>query len=72
MLLSGLFKSALFSGRSNQSLAQFLFGVAINLARFDIHKLGQMLDGARQQLSGVVVEYLPYAEVISRYDRFDT
>ncbi|MFT8890809.1 MAG: DNA adenine methylase [Acetobacter papayae] len=56
-----------FGGKVNGA-----FGVAINPARFDIHKLGQILDDAHQRLSRVVVECLPYGEVITRYDRPDT
>ncbi|MFT9251597.1 MAG: DNA adenine methylase [Acetobacter okinawensis] len=56
-----------FGGKVNGA-----FGVAINPARFDVHKLGQILDEAHQRLSRVVVECLPYADVINRYDRPDT
>ena len=48
------------------------FGVAIGTARFDIHKLAQLLDDAHNRLSRVVIESLPYGDVITRYDREDT
>lgn len=56
-----------FGGKVNGA-----FGVTISPARFDVHKLGQILDDAHQRLSRVVVECLPYAEIITRYDRPDT
>jgi DNA adenine methylase len=46
------------------------FGVSVETpGRFDVTKLGPMLDDVHQRLSGVVIERLPYAELISRYDR---
>lgn len=48
------------------------FGVSIAPARFDINRLGQILDDAHGRLSRVVIECLPYADVIKRYDRPDT
>lgn len=46
------------------------FGVApVNQARFDITKLGPMLEAVHERLSSVVIERLPWAEFIRRYDR---
>jgi len=46
------------------------FGVApSNPARFDINKLGPMLEAVHERLSSVVIERLPWAEFIRRYDR---
>ncbi|WJS98186.1 DNA adenine methylase [Novosphingobium humi] len=38
-------------------------------ARFDVSKLGPMVEAAHERLSGVVIERLPWADFISRYDR---
>jgi DNA adenine methylase len=38
-------------------------------ARFDITKLVPILEAAHERLSGVVIERLPYAEFVGRYDR---
>ena len=47
-----------------------VFGVSTeNPARFDLTKLEPMLAEAHERLSGVVIECLPYSEVIQRYDR---
>lgn len=40
--------------------------------RFDITKLGPMLDALHSRLAGVVIECLPYADFIRRYDRPET
>ena len=49
------------------------FGVSpANPARFDVTKLGPMLEDLHTRLAGVVIECLPYAEFISRYDRPET
>lgn len=49
------------------------FGVSPGVpARFDITKLGAVLEEVHERLSGVVIERLPYAELIARYDRPDT
>ncbi|MDO8606157.1 MAG: DNA adenine methylase [Phaeospirillum sp.] len=49
------------------------FGVSpANPARFDITKLGPMLEDLHTRLSGVVIECLPYGEFITRYDRPET
>lgn len=46
------------------------FGVATERpARFDITKLGPMLEDLHSRLSGVLIERLSYAEFITRYDR---
>jgi DNA adenine methylase len=37
-------------------------------ARFDVNKLGPMLDELHTRLTGVVIERLPYADLIRRYD----
>ncbi|AWK90312.1 DNA adenine methylase [Azospirillum thermophilum] len=41
-------------------------------ARFDVTKLGAVLEAVHERLAGVVIERLPYAEFIRRYDRPDT
>jgi len=41
-------------------------------ARFDITRLAPMLDDLHDRLSGVVIECLPFAGVIQRYDRPST
>jgi DNA adenine methylase len=41
-------------------------------ARFDVAKLQPLLEAAHERLSGVVIECLPYAAFISRYDTPDT
>ncbi len=49
------------------------FGVSPNNSgRFDITKLGPMLEDLHTRLAGVVIECLPYGEFITRYDRPDT
>ena len=49
------------------------FGVSVGLpARFDITRLASLLEDVHERLAGVVVERLPYAELIARYDRADT
>lgn len=46
------------------------FGVTPNgPARFDMTKLAPMLEALHERLAGVVVERLPWAEFIDRYDR---
>ncbi len=46
------------------------FGVSVERpGRFDITTLVPMLDALHERLSGVVIERLPYAEFIERYDR---
>jgi DNA adenine methylase len=40
--------------------------------RFDVTKLGPILDAVHERLAGVVVECLPYEEVLRRYDRAGT
>lgn len=46
------------------------FGVAVAAsARFDVGRLGPLLDEVHQRLSGVVIECLPYEQLITRYDR---
>ena len=45
------------------------FGVSRGLpGRFDTAKLGPMLADIHERLSGVVVEQLPYADLVRRYD----
>ncbi|OSQ45527.1 DNA adenine methylase [Thalassospira sp. MCCC 1A01428] len=49
------------------------FGVSVERpGRFDITKLGPMLDDLHSRLSGVVIECLPYGDFITRYDRAET
>jgi DNA adenine methylase len=49
------------------------FGVSPgNPGRFDITKLGPMLDALHSRLAGVVIECLPFADFIRRYDRPET
>ncbi len=49
------------------------FGVSpATPARFDITKLGPMLEDLHSRLAGVVIECLPYDEFIRRYDRAAT
>jgi DNA adenine methylase len=49
------------------------FGLAVRMpARFDIVRLGEILSDVHERLSSVVIECLPYADLISRYDRPDT
>ncbi len=38
-------------------------------ARFDVLKLTSILEDVHERLSGVVIERLPYADLIKRYDR---
>lgn len=46
------------------------FGVsAASPARFDVTKLHPMLEALHERLASVVIECLPWAEVIRRYDR---
>ena len=46
------------------------FGVSVGLpGRFDTTKLFAVLEAAHERLAGVVIERLPYAEFITRYDR---
>ncbi len=46
------------------------FGVSPGVsARFDVTKLGPMLEELHERLAGVVVECLPWAEFIRRYDK---
>jgi DNA adenine methylase len=49
------------------------FGVKHDLpGRFDVTKLGPMLEEIHDRLSGVVIERLPYRDVIARYDAPET
>lgn len=49
------------------------FGVSPGTAgRFDITKLGPMLDDLHSRMAGVVIECLPYGEFIDRWDRIGT
>lgn len=46
------------------------FGVALDRpARFDITRLGPVLEAVHERLAGVVIECLPWDEFIGRYDR---
>ena len=49
------------------------FGVSPDRGgRFDVTKLGPMLEDLHTRLSGVVIECLPFQDFIRRYDRPDT
>jgi DNA adenine methylase len=49
------------------------FGVAVERpARFNLTTLEPMLEDVHARLAGVVIECLPYAEFITRYDRPET
>jgi DNA adenine methylase len=49
------------------------FGVSPGTpARFDVTKLGATLEEIHERLAGVVIERLPYAQLIARYDRPET
>ncbi|GAC88556.1 DNA adenine methylase [Gluconobacter thailandicus F149-1 = NBRC 100600] len=49
------------------------FGVAVGRpARFDVATLGPILEDVHARLSSVVIECLPWADVITRYDRPET
>lgn len=45
------------------------FGVSYGPARFDVTKLGPLLEAAHERLSGVVIECLPWEAFVDRYDR---
>lgn len=46
------------------------FGVSVaSPARFDVTKLGAILEDVHERLAGVTIERLPYADLITRYDR---
>ena len=45
------------------------FGVSPGVAgRFDVNRLRELLDVLHERLSGVIIERLPYADLITRYD----
>ena len=45
------------------------FGIETNgPARFDVTKLGPLLDEIHERLAGVVIECLPWADFVERYD----
>lgn len=49
------------------------FGVSPGApARFDVTKLGPMLEAVHDRLAGVVIECLPWPELLRRYDRPET
>ncbi|MBO9421692.1 DNA adenine methylase [Labrenzia sp. R4_2] len=48
------------------------FGVSLRGARFDLTKVVPLLEDVHERLSGVIIECLPYADCIARYDRPDT
>jgi len=49
------------------------FGVnPAGAARFDVTKLGPMLEAIHERLAGVVIERLPWSAFIARYDRAGT
>ena len=54
-------------------VADRTFGVSLaHAAQFDVTKLRTILEAAHERLAGVVIERLPYADLIARYDRPDT
>lgn len=49
------------------------FGVALDRpARFDVTKLGPMIEAAHERLASVVIERLDWSEFLARYDRDGT
>jgi DNA adenine methylase len=51
-------------------VAQRTFGVATaSPARFDVAKVGPILEAAHERLSSVVIERLPWSDFLTRYDR---
>lgn len=49
------------------------FGVSpATSARFDVTKLASVLEAVHERLAGVVIEALPYQDLIARYDRPET
>ena len=49
------------------------FGVSRGIgARFDLTKLQPLLEDIHERLSGVIIENLPYAAFLERYDGADT
>jgi DNA adenine methylase len=49
------------------------FGVSLGTsARFDVTKLGAVLEDVHERLAGVVIERLPWADLLARYDRPET
>jgi len=49
------------------------FGVSVsNPSRFDVTKLASILESAHERLAGVVVERLPWPDLLTRYDRPET
>lgn len=49
------------------------FGVSVETpSRFDVTKLGPMIEAVHERLAGVTVERLPWADFITRYDREGT
>ncbi|WP_137681515.1 DNA adenine methylase [Aurantiacibacter suaedae] len=49
------------------------FGVdAASAGRFDVGKLAPMIEAVHERLAGVVIERLPWAQFIERYDRHNT
>lgn len=50
-----------------------VFGVdPSTAARFDVTKLGPMIEAVHERLAGVVIERLPWSDFIGRYDRAGT
>ena len=58
-------QSASFGGK----VAGRSFGVTLLGSRFNVAKLEPILDALHERLAGVVIECLPWAEFIQRYDR---
>lgn len=54
-------------------VTQRAFGVSVGLAsRFDMNRIGPMIEAVHDRLSAVVIERLPWADFIRRYDRAAT
>ena len=49
------------------------FGISVGLpARFNVTTLGAILEAVHDRLAGVVIERLPYGDMLTRYDRAET
>lgn len=48
------------------------FGMDLNSARFDLTRLAPMLEDLHERLAGVIIERLPFARFIERYDTPET
>jgi len=48
------------------------FGVSVGASRFDVTRLGPLLEAIHERIAGVVIECLPWTEFIARYDGPET